>query len=251
MNFFLKWDFCAKNFIYFQFYIYILIKIKGVEKISSYISPTIEAAGGTGASDGPEPTPTAVVPFVAIAVAAVVFLVEAVDYVTTVTVATEANIVLVVSPGCFAEGTNIKMGDGSLKSIENVRAGDIVLAFDSKRKSKMKSKVSKTFYHAPNETLDYYLIINNSLRVTPNHPMWIEGVWKQAGELKVGDKLLNIDGKIVRVGSIEKIYDRIPVYNLEVDKYHTYFADGILVHNKDDFRRRILIGRFRRFFSNW
>jgi len=226
-----------------------------VKTISSYISPTIEAAGGAGVSDGPEPTPTLVVPFVAVAAAAVVLVVEAVDYVTTAVMVAEAGAVVVVvevTGGCFASGTEIQMGDGSLKNIEDVRVGDTVLAYDQKRRLKTKSRVSETFYHAPEEATDHYLIINGSLRVTPNHPVFVEGTWKDAGDLTVGDSLLSTDGKTVKVASIEKIRERIPVYNIEVDRYHTYFAGDVLVHNKFSFSRgRLLAGRFRRLLASW
>ena len=242
------------NITLIMIFLVFLLKCKEVKKISSYISPTIEAAGGAGVSDGPEPTPTLVVPFVALAAAAVVLVVEAVDMVTTAIVAAEAAAVVVVvesTGGCFASGTIIQMGDSSYKRIEEVCVGDTVLAYDQKKKLKTKSRVSHTFHHSPEEAMDYYLVINDNLRVTPNHPMFVEGKWKHAGELKIGDKLLDSKGKTVKIGSIKKIREKIPVYNIEVDRYHTYFADNVLVHNKEPFRRKLFSGPLGRLLARW
>lgn len=83
----------------------------------------------------------------------------------------------------------------------------------------------------------YYLVINNKLKVTPNHPMYVNGHWEHAGDIKVGDYLMGLNGR-VKVTSIKKVYHRVTVYNLEVSGVgntsigHDYYAEGILVHNK-------------------
>jgi|GEM_PF-1747790 len=202
----------------------------------SYVSPTIEAAGQQSPGDGAQPTPTALVPFVAVAtvvavaVGAVVGVGLAVEVMSAVGVLVET--VTVVGSGCFTAGTKIIMSDGSYKNIEEIRTGDIVKAFDIRKKKYTNAKVVNTFYHNSYE-IPYYLIINSNLEVTPNHPMYINNKWIRADELKIGDSLLNKEGKLVKVRSIDTIYKNAPVYNLEVDKYHTYFANGILVHNKN------------------
>jgi intein/homing endonuclease len=81
------------------------------------------------------------------------------------------------------------------------------------------------------------LLVNGTLRATPNHPFFANGRWVTAGELGVGDILLEAseDGRtVVRVPvrSIERLPGGVEVFNLEVAGVHDYFADGLLVHNK-------------------
>ena len=110
------------------------------------------------------------------------------------------------------------------------------MSVNEKTGKKIKTEVVKTFSH-PILHYPYYSVINNILSVTPNHPIYVDGNWKHAGEIKVGDILEGINGKIV-VKSIKKIYKNVPTYNLEVSGVgntsigHNYFAEGILVHNK-------------------
>ena len=125
--------------------------------------------------------------------------------------------------GCFLAGTKILMEDGYYKNIEDVEQGDYVVS------DKGPSRVIKTFVHYD---MDSYLIINNELKVTANHPIFINGVWKQAGEIIIGDKLLDKRNNLVIVYNVEEVSEDIIVYNLEVENYHTYYAEDYLVHNK-------------------
>lgn len=130
--------------------------------------------------------------------------------------------------GCFAQGTSVLMSDGKLKNIEDVKIGDYVLTRTEGDDKLVKAKVLKT--HATEE--DGYLILNSSLKVTANHIMWVNGGWKEAGSIQSGDVLTDNQGKKVYIESIEWQRGKFQVYNLEVEKYHTYFAGGIWVHNE-------------------
>ena len=52
------------------------------------------------------------------------------------------------------------------------------------------------------------------------------------GRAKKGDILFNYDGTEEEIKSIEFVSDNSPVYNLEVQDNHNYFAENVLVHNK-------------------
>jgi hypothetical protein len=121
---------------------------------------------------------------------------------------------------CLIDGTLITMADGSLKPIEEVRIGDSVRSYSTMNKLFMPSKVTQTFKHY--------------VGVTSNHPMLVNGKWLEAGEVQIGDWLLNSDRVLERVNSIEAVYgNKLSVYNLEVDGTHTYIANNVVVHNKD------------------
>ncbi|MCK4634298.1 MAG: right-handed parallel beta-helix repeat-containing protein [Candidatus Aenigmarchaeota archaeon] len=127
--------------------------------------------------------------------------------------------------GCFLAGTKITMADGNGKNIEDIKIDDYVFSYNLGERKYEKAKVTRTFEHG--RGLPYYLVINDNLKVTPNHPVYVNGEWKAAGSLKKGDRLFT--GK---VESIVKVYKKKETYNLEVERNHNYFAEGVLVHNK-------------------
>ena len=134
------------------------------------------------------------------------------------------------SGGCFTAETPVLIPGGSTKPISEIKPGDNVLTKTNPDSSDLKSgKVSAVLKHS----VDHYLIINGEIRVTPVHVMYVNNTWKVAGSIQIGDQLLDQRNLPVKVFSIERVFGQnIPVYNLEVEKYHTYFANGIFVHNQ-------------------
>ncbi len=135
-------------------------------------------------------------------------------------------------PTCFLASTPILMADGKTLPIEKLKKGDEIMAFDEETKTLVKDKVKEFFVHSA----DSYLIINNRLRVTPNHPVYSNGKWVEIGKLKKGDTLFNSQGKTEIIKEIKPVHQKVQVYNIEVNPYHNYFADGILAHNKEEYQ---------------
>ena len=134
-----------------------------------------------------------------------------------------------VNANCFAAGTKISMADNITKNIEDIIIGDLVKAFDTNTNTIINSSVLKTFIHPDNK--EYY-IINNNLKVTGEHPMWVNNDWKEVNTLQIGDKLLYLDGSDIEIESIEIKQETSTVYNFTVDNVHNYFANDYLSHNK-------------------
>lgn len=140
---------------------------------------------------------------------------------------------------CFAAGTGVTMADGSTRPIEQISAGDHVLAFDLTAGRAEAAPVTDTFVHP---AVSDIVLVNGRLTTTTNHPFFANGRWVRADELRVGDELLRLDGRPSRDGyegfvsepvtSVESLAAVITTYNLEVDRHHDYFAGGVLVHNK-------------------
>ena len=132
---------------------------------------------------------------------------------------------------CFVPGTKISMADGSHRNIEDVRAGDVVLSMDLTTGQLVHATVEYVVNHEAEE-VDFYMSING-IGVTPEHPLYVNGDWKAAGDVELGDLLMGINGQSVPVVSIEYVTASVPVYNLHTSHdTHNYFADGILAHNK-------------------
>jgi hypothetical protein len=132
-------------------------------------------------------------------------------------------------PGCFLAGTRITMADGSTKPIEKIGVGDVVLAYDESTNQMQPDKVSRV-YDPVREPA--YLIINDRIRVTPTHPVRVQGSWVETGELKVGDTLTDAQGDDVRITKMELVAEEVTVYNFAVNPFRTFVAEGIIAHNK-------------------
>ncbi|NMB80904.1 MAG: hypothetical protein GYA14_03715, partial [Ignavibacteria bacterium] len=154
--------------------------------------------------------------------------------------------------GCFLSQTQILLPDQTTKSIEDIKVGEDVLSKNPKNGKITASKVIKTFQHEGIEATNEYLIIttdnNKRLNITSNHPVllkkssflnlqFLENTstkWQEIGKARIGDQLWDISDGWVEITTIKNIKETVPVYNLEVENTHTYFADGLLVHNKID-----------------
>ena len=113
-------------------------------------------------------------------------------------------------------------------SIENLKKDDTILTKESEGSSLLvPATVSRTFVH----TVGQYLLIDGSLKITPEHILYVDGVWMMAADMQVGDRLVRSDGNLETIRTIERVTGSFKVYNLEIEKYHTYFASGRYVHN--------------------
>lgn len=131
--------------------------------------------------------------------------------------------------GCFTGETLITMSDRTKKMISDVKIGDTILTRRSAGDNSMvEARVSNKLVHL----VDDLLVINNKLKVTPEHIIFVNGRWQAAGQVAVGDYLTDESGSMVRIESIQHLLDPVRVYNLQIQTYHTFFANGIYVHNE-------------------
>jgi hypothetical protein len=71
-----------------------------------------------------------------------------------------------------------------------------------------------------------------TLKVTEEHPFFLNGEWVVAKDLKVGDFLITDDGKKAKITNIEEVADNIEVYNLEAEPFNDFVVAGdVIVHN--------------------
>jgi hypothetical protein len=144
----------------------------------------------------------------------------------------------VARAGCsFTPETLVLRADGTAKPISQVEVGDMVMAVDPETGERGPRKVTKLWEHEYNE-LVLVTVGGKTLKVTPNHPLWVvnRAEWVAAGDLRAGDLLLDDDGSTVRIGSVQRVLQRgMDVHNLTVDDIHTYFVvvggSSLLVHN--------------------
>ena len=125
------------------------------------------------------------------------------------------------------------MADGTEKPIRDIRTGDLVLGADPATGALVVNKVMATLIHAGRTYTT--LRINGSLTVTPEHEIKIvrdgASFWTDAGSILAGDALIDRDGALIPVTSVEEGPALPAVYNLTTFPSHTYYAGGIVVHN--------------------
>ena len=128
---------------------------------------------------------------------------------------------------CLSPDTKIMMADGTEKAIVDIKAGDVVMAFDAKH-SRGILKTAKV--KATAVTKDQKLVQINDLKITPLHKIILaNGRAVKAKEIKVGDKILRASGKIETVTTVTKDLPPITVYNLSLDGADGYVAGGVRV----------------------
>ena len=145
-----------------------------------------------------------------------------------------ANSVVVHNKGCFLPDTPVRTSDGTELPISEVRPGDRLLSFTAEGRV-----VEATVRQVLTHDVDEYRVVrtgNMVLQVTPEHPFYVgDGTFKTLEALQPGDKVYAYDGQGLssqRIESIEFVRAPVRVYNLMTDAPHTFFANGIAVHNK-------------------
>lgn len=136
---------------------------------------------------------------------------------------------------CFTAGTPVLTANGYV-AIETIKAGDMVWSENVETGEKELKPVVQTFVNETNEIVHIYTN-GEKITATPEHPFWVsERGWIGAIYLRAGDHLPSLqNGEHIIVERIqhELLNNPIPVYNFEVQDFHTYFVSNscILVHN--------------------
>ena len=133
---------------------------------------------------------------------------------------------------CFASGTPILMADGTIKPIEQVKAGDLVMGFSGDA-----ARVKQTYHRTSDQIREirYRNSVGELRRLvtTDGHLFWTtNGKWKAARKLDSDDVLTGPDRSPWQIVSNVRINRAMEVYNLDVEKYRSYFANGVLVHER-------------------
>ena len=141
---------------------------------------------------------------------------------------------IVHNKGCFLPESQILKADGTEIPISSVQPRDKVLAFTAEGRT-VHTKVRSIV----RTEVDQYVILRTdrvTLRVTEDHPFYVGGgTFKTLEVLKPGDMIMAWDGRSLteqKIVSLQKVEERVPVFNLQTDRPNTFFAGHIAVHNK-------------------
>ncbi len=133
------------------------------------------------------------------------------------------------------------------KNIEDIQAGDLVLARDEHGSAIGLKPVKETYqrvsHHLRHLTFETPDGTQQTLSTTDEHPFWSVTAYEfvEAGSLIVGNSVTDPNGEtqtLVR-SAREEFPDGVPVFNFQVTDYHTYFVAAsadkpvMLVHNAE------------------
>jgi hypothetical protein len=150
--------------------------------------------------------------------------------------------------GCFVEGTYITLPDGIKMLIEEVKVGMEILTYNEDYEETEIGIVKSLIQPSASKFILLDFADGTSIQCTPEHPFWIiDKGWcsfdptssmelhdLEVAQLIEGDIALNEFDEHITIEGITEIVSKKPtkVYNLEIEDNHTYYANGILVHNK-------------------
>jgi len=169
---------------------------------------------------------------------------------------------------CFIAGTEILVGkEGKHKKIEEMQLGDVIMSViptNEKFKESIDCEINQIPDHfceakvmAIHKSFTYHICSikyrnantnrEGSIKCTNSHPIYVnnEG-WKTVSGksnemydfkiscLKIGDQVCLETGDFAFITCIHSIFYKNPVavYNLTASIGHTFFANGLFVHNK-------------------
>jgi hypothetical protein len=149
---------------------------------------------------------------------------------------------------CFVAGTQILLEDGTTKNIEDVVIGDSIISFDLKNDESTISKVLNIFSKKVDKIVEYEFLNGGVLRATLDHPIFVvDKGWSSYSE-DLSNSLYKLDEPVkkielndfvklhndmVQLINVKLIEEEHIVYNLsEIDTFHNYFANNVLVHNR-------------------
>ena len=153
-----------------------------------------------------------------------------------------------VKPSCFVAGTLV-MAVAGMVAIETIKSGDKVISTDPETMETSPKTVLETYIREVT-TLVHLTVTGEEIITTIDHPFYVKNQgFIKAGELIVGDELLDVNGNILLVENFDvELTDKpVKVYNFQVEDFHTYHVSGlaILVHNAGGYERS------QKYSNNW
>ncbi|RLJ69336.1 polymorphic toxin-type HINT domain-containing protein [Pedobacter alluvionis] len=132
---------------------------------------------------------------------------------------------------CFTGETLVHTDKGKIP-IMDIKIGDNVYSYDEDKNIIILRKVIALFSNEVEEILELETSAE-MIRTTRTHPFYVNGEYKDAEQIAIGESLFVKNGKSVPVISINYVVEITKVYTFEVEEHHCYFVGelGILVLN--------------------
>jgi len=142
---------------------------------------------------------------------------------------------------CFVRGTRVVTPKG-FRRIEDLAVGDEVYSLDVEARRPVVRKVERLLRAESTELMHIAVGELVLVGVTPEHPFYDAEAreWVPASKIRAGSRMIAWLGSAdVREIEVTKAIEahptrKVEVFNLTIEgPEHNYFAEGVLVHNKD------------------
>ena len=150
---------------------------------------------------------------------------------------------------CFVAGTKVLIADGSTKNIEDIEVGDIVLSWSEDTNQLQSSKAVKLIQPVHDDMLVIRFsndVVNEN---TFDHPYYVKDKGWCSYSPTLTKERYDINSELLEVGDIcyfnnsdeleeveiifiKENWGEVQTYIFELDNNYTFFANGILTHNK-------------------
>ena len=151
--------------------------------------------------------------------------------------------------GCFISGTKVLLADGSMKTIESLKPGDVLSGSQQAYNKLVHLKIY------PKQSRKIYAFNGGRYFVTDDHIFMTKNGWEainpkiaqekypefKVGQLKVGDEFVTHSGFTCLKKIDYKIFKDVVVYEPQLDGSHVYYADGFLVHNRPPLNSALIV----------
>ncbi len=144
--------------------------------------------------------------------------------------------IFTLSCQCFTGETLVSTAEGETR-IDEIKTGDMVWSYDTEKGENVLKKVTKVKESETDVIVHVKTSDGKDINTTMFHPFMTEKEgrreWKAASNLQKGDNLITENGESVCVEEVrvEKLAEKVKVYNLEVEELHVYYVAGVMVHN--------------------
>ena len=130
---------------------------------------------------------------------------------------------------CFPAETLIQMADGSRRPIAAIRADDSVCCWDWERRSMASGRVVEVLQ----AYAGHLVRINGCLAASPSHRIMTPGGYLRFDEIRPGFEVFRgPEITLEPVCSIEVSLGPVQVFNLVVEPFACFFAEGFLVEDQ-------------------
>jgi hypothetical protein len=137
--------------------------------------------------------------------------------------------------GCFVAGTPVRTGNDGWAAIEGIALESTLASCDMSTGVVSNGSVTRLF-KATSAEIVAITFAGETLRCTPRHRFFTDSGWMAAGRLSPGTRVRCLEGEMREILAVSVEQAEIPVFNMQVDRQHTYFVgkEGYLVHNEKD-----------------
>ncbi len=140
------------------------------------------------------------------------------------------NNIVLKSRQCLPEGTLVDTPTGKV-AIQDFKVGDELCSFNL-NENKVEIDIIKDAWCSGNrQCVKIFLENGETIESGENHPFYLHTkTFVRAGEIKAGDKILNVSSGYIGVKKVKKIGIK-RCFDISVDKNENFLINGLLTHN--------------------